>query len=120
MAKSGDKFFLDLRGIHAEGIVTENGFRVFKGSEVRNWQASFLAQALIDLRHQCFEDGTIVDWHLTRDMDFNSASTACTFLFGSNGSGPASWKNADGITMLKLDKVESGKMESMQSSLPQL
>lgn len=48
-------------------------------------------------------------------MEFNSASTACTFLFGSNGSGPASWKNADGITMLKLDKVESGEMESIGS-----
>ena len=115
MSKPGDKFYLDLRGIHAEGVVTDTGFLVYKGSEVRNWQASFLAQSLIDLRQRCFEDGTIVDWHLTRDMEFNSASTACTFLFGSNGSGPASWKNADGITMLKLDKVESGEMESIGS-----
>lgn len=115
MAQPGDKFYLDLRGIHAEGVVTENGFLVYKGSEVRNWQASFLAKSIIDLRQQCFEDGTIVDWHLTRDVEFNSPSTACTFLFGSNGSGPASWKDKDGITMLKLDKVESGEMESIGS-----
>ena len=115
MAKPGDKFYLDMRTIHAEGVVTETGFRVLKGSEVRNWQASFLAQSLIDLRKQCFEDGTIVDWRLTRDMDFNSSSTACTFLFGSNGSGPASWKDENGVTMLKLDKVESGEMESIGS-----
>ena len=111
MAHPGDKFYLDMRTIHAEGIVTENGFRVLKGSEVRNWQASFLAQSLIDLRKKCFEDGTIVDWKLTRDLDFNRSSTACTFLFGSNGSGPASWKDENGVTMLKLDKVESGEME---------
>ena len=115
MAKPGDKFYLDMRTIHAEGIVTENSFKVLKGSEVRNWQASFLAQSLIDLRKQCFEDGTIVDWRLTRDMDFNSSSTACTFLFGSNGSGPASWKDENGVTMLKLDKVESGEMERIGS-----
>ena len=115
MSHPGDKFYLDLRTIHAEGVVTETGFRVFKGSEVRNWQAPFLAQSLVDLRKQCFEDGTIVDWKLTRDMDFNSSSTACTFLFGSNGSGPASWKDENGVTMLKLDKVESGEMESIGS-----
>lgn len=115
MAKPGEKFYLDLRGIHAEGMVTETGFIVFKGSEVRNWQASFLAKGLIDLRQQCFADGTIVDWHLTRDMEFNSSSTACTFLFGSNGSGPASWKNAEGIPMIKLDKVSSGAMDSIGS-----
>ena len=39
MSKVGDHFYLDLRGIHAEGVVTEKGFRVLKGSEVRNWQA---------------------------------------------------------------------------------
>ena len=44
MANPGDKFFLDLRGIHAEGMVTESGFVVFKGSEVRNHQASYLAK----------------------------------------------------------------------------
>lgn len=115
MANIGDRFYLDLRGIHAEGVVTENGFLVYKGSEVRNWQASFLTKSLVDLRKQCLNDGTIVDWKLTRDMEFNSSSTACTFLFGSNGSGPASWKNADGVTMLKLDKVEAGEMESVGS-----
>lgn len=115
MAHVGDKFYLDLRGIHAEGVVTPSGFMVLKGSEVRNWQASFLASSLVELRKKCFEDGTIVNWRLTRDMEFNSSSTACTFLFGSNGSGPASWKNADGVTMLKLDKVASGAMENIGS-----
>lgn len=35
MAKPGEKFYLDARGIKASGIVTETGFTVFKGSEVR-------------------------------------------------------------------------------------
>ncbi len=115
MAKPGDRFYLDMRGIHAEGVVTENGFTVLKGSEVRNHEASYLAVNIVEMRRSAFSDGTIVDWKLTRDMDFNSSSTACTFLFGANGSGPASWKNAEGVTMLKLDKVENGVMESVSS-----
>lgn len=115
MATPGDKFFLDLRGIHAEGMVTESGFVVFKGSEVRNHLATYLAKGIVNFRQRCLDDGTIVDWHLTRDIEFDSSSTACTFLFGANGSGPASWKNEYGVTMLKLDKVSSGKMDDIDS-----
>jgi len=115
MSKPGDRFYTDMRGIHAEGVVTPEGFVVLKGSEVRNHEASYAAKAILDLRHQCLKDGTIVDWKLSRNLEFSSPSTAATFLFGSNASGPATWKNADGITMLKLDKVESGEMESTTS-----
>ncbi len=50
MAKPGDNFYTDMRGIHAEGVVTENGFMVLKGSEVRDHEATYMAQALKDLR----------------------------------------------------------------------
>ncbi len=115
MSKPGDKFFADIRGIHAEGVVTENGFTVLAGSEVRDHEASYVAKAIKERRHQCLNDGTISDWKLQRDLEFDSPSTAATFLIGSNASGPASWKNVDGITMLKLDKVESGAMENTNS-----
>ena len=115
MAKPGDKFYTDMRGIHAEGIVTEEGFTVLCGSEIRNHQASYIAKSIAERRQQCIQDGTIKDWKLTRDLSFSSPSTAATFIFGSNASGPASWKNEDGISMLKLDKVESGEMESIKS-----
>ena len=115
MAKPGDKFYTDMRGIHAEGMVTERGFLVFKGSEVRNFEASYLSPSIVKMRRTALADGTIVDWKLTRDVEFKTTSTAAYFLFGANSSGPASWKNADGISMLKLDKVESGEMESVDS-----
>ena len=105
MPQIGDKFYTDMRGIHAEGIVTENGFTILAGSGVRNHEAAYLAQAVKDLRRKHLEDGTIVDWKTTRDLEFNSSSNAACYLFGANASGPATWKNADGITMLKLDKV---------------
>lgn len=76
-----------------------------------------MAKAIKDLRHAYLEDGTIVDWRLTRDVEFNSPSTAATFLIGSNASGPASWKNADGVSMLKLDKVENGVMDDVDSGV---
>ena len=115
MAKPGDKFYTDMRGIHAEGIVTETGFLVLKGSEVRDFEAAYLSPRIVKMRRAALSDGTIVDWKLTRDIEFKSTSTAAYFLFGANSSGPASWKNADGVSMLKLDKVENGEMDSVDS-----
>lgn len=93
MSKPGEKFYIDARGIHASGMVTENGFIVFAGSEVRNHQAAYLAKGLADYRAQCIADGTIVDWYLTKNLEFNSPSTCATFLFGANASGPQTWKD---------------------------
>ena len=108
MANPGDLFFIDARGVKASGMVTEEGFRVFKGSYVMPSHKPYLAKSIIAHRDACRDDGTIVDDHLTRDVDFGSSSTAAYFLFGANASGPATWKNADGITMAKLDKVAQG------------
>lgn len=35
MARPGEKFYIDARGIKASDMVTETGFVAFKGSEVR-------------------------------------------------------------------------------------
>ena len=108
MAKPGEIFYLDARGIHASGMVTETGFTVFKGSDVRPSIAKHLTKTLVALRHQCEADGTIVDWKITRDMDFKSPSTAAYFLFGANASGPQTWKDENGMTMLEHDKLAAG------------
>jgi DNA repair photolyase len=115
MAKPGDIFYTNMRGIHAEGVVTENGFLVLKGSEVRDFEAAYLSPRIVKMRRTALADGTIVDWKLTRDVEFKSTSTAAYFLFGANSSGPASWKNADGISMLSLNKVENGVMDDTDS-----
>ena len=115
MAKVGDKFYTDMRGIHAEGIITEGGFRVLAGSEVKNHMADYVASSVIELRKRYLSDGTVVDWKLTKDLDFKSSSAAAVFLFGANASGPASWKNEHGVSMLKLDKVARGAMEDISS-----
>ena len=115
MAKPGEKYYTNMRGIHAEGVVTEKGFVVLKGSTVRSKEASYLSKKISEQRAHCLADGTIIDWTLTKDVEFNSSSSAAYFLFGANASGPATWKNADGITMLKLDKVQNGTMPSTDS-----
>lgn len=108
MPQIGDKFYINARGVVAEGVVTENGFTVLKGSTVVMMHKPYLASRIVDHREQCKADGTIVDGYLTKDVEFASSSTAAYFLFGANASGPQTWKNADGITMGKLDKVSSG------------
>lgn len=108
MAKPGEIFYLDARGIKATGVVTENGFTVFRGSEVRPTLAKYLARSLVEMRMQRETDGTIQNWKLTQDIGFNSPSTAATFLFGANASGPQTWKDENGMTMLEHDKLASG------------
>jgi len=108
MANPGEKFYIDARGVKAEGIVTESGFKVLAGSFVMPTHKPYLAKSIVDHRDACRKDGTIVDDHLTRDIDFGSSSTAAYFLFGANASGPQTWKNVEGISMAKLEKVESG------------
>lgn len=108
MANPGEKFFLDARGIKASGIVTEEGFRVLAGSEVRDSIAKYLAKTLVEMRKQCENGGIIVDGKLTKDMDFSSPSTAAGFLFGANASGPQTWKDDNGMTMLEHDKLAAG------------
>lgn len=112
MAKVYEKFYIDARGIHAEGVVIENGFRVLAGSEVQSFEVPYLSAKVSQLRAQLLADGTIADWKLTRDVDFKSSSTAAYFIFGANASGPQTWKNADGISMAKLEKVASGVIPS--------
>lgn len=57
------------------------------------------------------ENGSITDWHLTRDLEFDSPSTAATFLFGANASGPQTWKDENGMTMLEHDKLAAGVLK---------
>ncbi len=111
MALVGEEFYIDARGIKARGVVTENGFRVCKGSQVREKIASYLNPSLKELRKKSSEDGTIVDGYLSRDMEFKSPSTAAYFLFGANASGPQTWQDENGMTMLEHDKLAAGVLK---------
>ena len=108
MAKAGEKFYIDARGVKAQGVVSEKGFVLLEGSEIRPTIAKYLTKTMVALRHRCENDGTIVEWKLTQDMEFASPSTAAMFVFGANASGPQTWKDENGMTMLEHDKLESG------------
>ena len=108
MAKVGEKFYIDARGVKAQGVVSEKGFVLLEGSEIRPTIAKHLTKTMVALRHQCENNGTIVEWKLTQDMEFASPSTAAMFVFGANASGPQTWKDENGMTMLEHNKLESG------------
>ena len=108
MPKAGDHFYIDGRGVKAEGILTEKGMLVLEGSYVIPDHKPYLSKGIIQMREKCYQDGTIVDNHLTRNVEFKSTSTAAYFLFSANASGPATWKNAEGVTLAQLEKTESG------------
>lgn len=103
-----ERYYIKARGIQASGAKRGTCFVVFKDSEVRPGVANYLSKTLVDLRRQCEADGTIANWKLTKDMVFNSPSTAAGFLFGANASGPQTWKDENGMTMLEHEKLTAG------------
>ena len=112
MAKAGELFHLNARGIQAKGMATKNGFTVLAGSEIRPTVAEHLSNTIIQLRHQYENDGTISNGIVTKDLEFSSSTAAAGFLFGSNASGPQTWKDENGMTMLEHDKLASGILKS--------
>ncbi len=108
MPKVGDHFYIDGRGVKAEGVLTEKGILVLAGSSVIPEHKPYLSKGIVRMREKCKQDGTIKNDYLTRDVEFKSTSTAAYFLFGANASGPATWRNAEGIPLAQLHKAEKG------------
>lgn len=67
MANVGDKFYTDMRGIHAEAVVTEKGFKVLKGSIVKNHETSYASKSILEYRRECIANGIVKEWKLAED-----------------------------------------------------
>ena len=91
-SKTNEILYLNSRGIKASGYQDGALFVVLKGSQLRSSEAFYLSKAIKERRQECLNDGTILNWILTKDLVFSSSSTAASFLFGANASGPATWK----------------------------
>ncbi len=50
MANPGDKFYINARGVKAEGVVTDSGFRVLKGSNVISTHKPYLVKSIVEYR----------------------------------------------------------------------
>lgn len=104
------KELLILKGdnIYAEGDLIDDGFVVFKGSELKAYTTASCHDYLINLRKKLIEDQIIVDingkYKFLQDHIFNSPSTAGGVILGRSTNGWTSWKDKKGTTLDELKR----------------
>ncbi len=99
--------FLNGRDIKAEGDLIDDGFVVFKGSQVKKETVPSCHEYLINMRQNLIHDDILVErenyFEFVQDYVFNSPSTAGGVVLGRSTNGWTKWKNKDGKT---LDEIK--------------
>lgn len=106
--EASEEFFLSAGSASAKGIVTAEGFVVYKGA-VMNDKISVksVGAGIVKLREKHISDGHVVDNITTEDILFNSSSAAANFILGYSVSGPQTWKTQDGRTLKEIESSET-------------
>lgn len=87
-----------------KGMITTEGFALFAGA-VLNEKTSekSLSKGAATLRKKHLASNKVKDFVTTEDILFSSSSAAADFVTGYSVSGPATWKNAAGVTLKELE-----------------
>ncbi|MED1743196.1 GIY-YIG nuclease family protein [Brevibacillus borstelensis] len=105
-----DVFYCKLKGIEAIGQYTDDGFVVFKGSQMVLEVVPSL-KAYLGLRDKLVNDGVVSkkDGHFVFNTDyiFNSPSAAASVILGRHTNGWSEWKDNVGKT---LDEIKRGNL----------
>ena len=99
-----EALFLNLGNASGKGMVTTEGFVLFAGA-VLNEKTSekSLSKGATTLRKKHLASNKVKDYVTTEDILFSSSSAAADFVTGYSVSGPATWKNAAGVTLKELE-----------------
>lgn len=99
----GPLFSLSIGGLEAQGIPTDAGFVVRKGSQARQKASAALDPYSQASRENLIASGVLVrDGHglrFAQDFLFNSPSGAASIIAGTSQNGRIVWKLADGTTL---------------------
>jgi len=105
---SKELLFLNGRNVKAEGDLIDDGFVVFKGSQLKKETVPSCHEYLINLRQKLLNNEIIIekngDFEFAQDYVFNSPSTAGGVVLGRSTNGWTKWKNKDGKTLDELKR----------------
>lgn len=105
---SKELLFLNGRNIKAEGDLIDDGFVVFKGSQVKKDTVPSCHEYLINLRQKLVQNEILIDkngnYEFVQDYVFNSPSTAGGVVLGRSTNGWTKWKNKEGKTLDELKR----------------
>lgn len=105
---SKELLFLNGRNVVAEGDLIDDGFVVFKGSQVKKDAVPSCHDYLVNLRKKLVENDILIEqngnYEFAQDYVFNSPSTAGGVVLGRSTNGWIQWKNKDGKTLDELKR----------------
>jgi hypothetical protein len=100
-----DKYLIDAaRGAEATGIMTTEGFVVFKGSKIASIEVKSMPESFKRKRAQIISEKIIIDFEFTQDYLFSSPSTAAAVVMGRSANGLKEWKLKDGSNLGENEK----------------
>ena len=100
---SDEILYFEHSGVKATGRRTTEGFVVFKGSQIVAKLTKSCPDPTLRNREK-YADKIDATFCLMEDILFTSPSSAASFIGGASLSGNATWRNADGITLKKLEE----------------
>jgi len=102
-------FSFSIRGIHATGQQTDDGFVLFKGSDVSGKTSKSMPGKTLSIREKWIADGTLQpegeNYRLTKDSILSSSSYAAVIVAGTSRSGPQSWIDERGRSLKAVEEI---------------
>ncbi len=97
--KANSLFLRGARGADASGQKTQEGFVVYKDSEVANSCTPTMPEHYKNLRQELLGNGVIENNIFTKDFLFASPSAAAAIVMGRSANGLTEWKSEQGETL---------------------
>lgn len=101
-------FSFSIRGLHATGQQTDDGFVLFKGSDVSGKTTGSMPGKTLSIREKWITDGTLQplgdNYRLTKDCIVSSSSYAAVIVAGTSRSGPQSWIDEKGRSLKAVEE----------------
>lgn len=102
-------FSFSIRGLHATGQQTDDGFVLFKGSEVSAKMSKGMPGRTLVIREKWVSDGTLQpdeeNYRLKKDSILSSSSYAAGIVVGTSRSGPQSLIDENGRSLKVVEEL---------------
>ena len=113
-------FSFSVRDLNANGQQTDDGFVLFKGSQISGKTSNSMPGKTLSIREKWIEDGTLVsegeNYRLIKDSILSSSSYAAAIVAGTSRSGPQSWIDEKDRTLKLIEEMLLKEISQLKSA----